>query len=81
KVIREKGWRIPEDIAVVGFDNSPISAYISPSLTSVGRPGRQIGEEAAGIFLDYPSAAGKNDNPVHIVLPSELIIRDSSGGI
>ncbi|WP_152266849.1 LacI family DNA-binding transcriptional regulator [Agriterribacter humi] len=81
KVIREKGWRVPEDIAVVGFDNSPISAYISPSLTSVGRPGRQIGEEAARIFLNYLDATTKKDVPVHIVLPSELIVRDSSRGI
>ncbi|HRP56601.1 LacI family DNA-binding transcriptional regulator [Agriterribacter sp.] len=79
KVIREKGRRVPEDIAVVGFDNSPISPYISPSLTSVARPGRQIGEEAARIFLNYTNTA-KKDVPVHLVLPSELIIRDSSGG-
>lgn len=79
KVIREKGWRVPEDIAVVGFDNSPISAYISPSLTSVARPGRQIGEEAARIFLNYIAPATKKDVPVHIVLPSELVVRESSG--
>lgn len=78
KVIREKGWRVPEDIAVVGFDNSPISPYISPSLTSVARPGRQIGEEAARIFLNYINATTKKDVPVHLVLPSELIVRDSS---
>lgn len=81
KVIREKGWSVPEDIAVVGFDDSPISAYISPSLTSVGRPGRQIGEEAARIFLNSASAENKKDRPVHIVLPSQLIVRDSSGGV
>lgn len=81
KVIREKGWRVPEDIAVVGFDDSPISAYISPSLTSVGRPGRQIGEEAARIFLGSTNAENKKDSPVHIVLPSQLIVRDSSGGV
>ncbi len=81
KVIREKGWRVPEDIAVVGFDNSPISPYISPSLTSVARPGRRIGEEAARIFLNYLDTTTKKDTPVHIVLPSELIVRESSRGI
>ena len=81
KVIREKGWRVPEDIAVVGFDNSPISAYISPSLTSVARPGRQIGEEAARIFLNYIAPTTKKDVPVHIVLPSELVVRESSAAI
>lgn len=81
KVIREKGLNIPKDIAVIGFDNSPISAYISPSLTSVARPGRQIGEEAAKIFLDYTNKQTPKSQPEHIVLPSQLIIRDSSGGI
>lgn len=78
KVIREKGFVIPEDMAVVGFDNAPISAYISPSLTSVVRPGRQIGEEAARIFLDYIHDPKSQKKPEHMVLPSQLIIRDSS---
>ncbi len=78
KVIRAKGWKIPEDIAVAGFDDSPISAYIDPSLTSVARPGRKIGMEAARIFkacIEKGQVAASN-----LVLPSELIIRRSSGG-
>lgn len=79
KVIRGKGLLVPGDIAVVGFDDSPISAYISPSLTSVARPGRQIGEEAAKIFLNSLPGVTKSDKPVQIVLPSQLVVRDSSG--
>lgn len=77
-VLREKGLRVPDDIAVVGFDNTPISAYIYPSLTSVLRPGRQIGEEAARIFLAYPEVAGKSADGEKIILPPQLIVRDSS---
>lgn len=75
KVLREKGWLVPEQVAVVGFDNAPISPYIYPSLTSVFRPGRQLGEEAAKIFLNF---SDQSANPVHIVLTPELIIRESS---
>lgn len=78
KVIREKGWRIPQDIAVVGFDDSPISAYLSPSLSSVARPGRQIGEKAAGIFLNAIQSVPRDTQKAHLVLPSRLIIRASS---
>jgi len=78
KVIRDKGLSVPEDIAIAGFDDSPISGYIYPSLTSVARPGRKIGMEAARIFLNYEEAAEKENIAEHIVLPSELIIRGSS---
>lgn len=78
KVIREKGWRIPEDIAVIGFDDSPISAYISPALSSVSRPGRQIGEESARIFLQSVHSDNQPTANTHLILPSRLIIRASS---
>ncbi len=81
KVIREKGWRIPEDIAVVGFDDSPVSAYISPSLSSVSRPGRQIGENAARIFLQSIYSDNLATTNTHLVLPSSLIIRASSSQV
>lgn len=79
KVIRDRGLSIPGDIAIAGFDDSPISAYISPSLTSVGRPGRKIGLEAGRIFLDSidSETARKTE---HIVLPSLLVVRESSNG-
>jgi LacI family transcriptional regulator len=79
KVIRDKGLRIPEDIAVAGFDDSPISGYISPSLTSVARPGRQLGIEAARIFLQYQNATEKEAVAEHLILPPQLVIRGSTG--
>ncbi len=78
KVIRDKGLKIPKDIAVAGFDNSPISAFIYPALTSVARPGRQIGIEAARIFTEYPDNQDSDTSRKHLILPSELIIREST---
>lgn len=78
KAIREKGLNVPNDIAVIGFDNSPISAYIYPSLTSVTRPGRQIGVEASRLFLNQLNNSKADFKTESIVLPSELIIRESS---
>lgn len=77
RVAMDKGLRIPQDVAFVGFDNSPIAAYVYPSLTTVSRPGRKIGEEASRLFLNQ---ALRQDSvpPEHLVLPSELVIRESS---
>lgn len=77
RVIRDRGLQIPADIALVGFDNSPTSAYMHPSLTTVARPGREVGTEAARLFLRQLNTAG--DFPEEaITLPSSLIIRESS---
>jgi LacI family transcriptional regulator len=77
RVILDRHLRIPNDIAVVGFDNSPVSAYTYPSLTSVARPGVGIGMEASRMFRSQ--VMGQSVNSVEsIVLPTELIIRESS---
>jgi len=77
RVILDRGLKIPGDIGIVGFDNSPISAYTYPSLTTIHRPGRKIGMEASRLFLNQLNGSG---DFVHenIVLPTELIIRVSS---
>ncbi len=77
RVASEKGLSIPEAIALVGFDNSPVSAYTFPSLTTVSRPGREIGVEASRLFLSQKNAA--DDFVLETIrLPSNLLIRESS---
>lgn len=77
RVVKDKGLSVPYDVSLVGFDNSPISAYTYPSLTTVSRPGREIGIEASRLFLSQSNAAGESA-PESICLPSNLIIRESS---
>lgn len=77
RVVKDKGLRIPQEIGLVGFDNSPISTYTFPSLTTVSRPGRKIGMEASRLFLRQLNGS-EDFIPESIVLPSELIIRESS---
>lgn len=73
-VIRERNLHIPQEIALVGFDDSPIVQYFSPPLSSVQRQSRQIGLEASELLL------GQLNNKVldSKILPSKLIIRESS---
>ncbi|MDJ1479604.1 LacI family DNA-binding transcriptional regulator [Cytophagaceae bacterium YF14B1] len=78
KVIKEYKLNVPTDIALVGFDNSPIAEYFQPSLTSVKRQSKQIGTEAARLFIESLTSDSASVSPQNCVLDSELIVRDSS---
>ena len=76
--LKGKGIKIPEDIAIVGFSNEPISSVIEPSLTTIDQPGFEMGKIAANLLL-----AQINDKPDTIVaetiiLKPVLIKRNSS---
>ena len=74
--LKSEGIKIPEDIAVVGFNNDPIAAIIEPSLTTVNQPGFEIGKIAANqLILQIENKTSKNNS---LILNSELIIRESS---
>jgi LacI family transcriptional regulator len=78
QTLKEGGLRVPEDIAIVGFNNEVISRIIQPKLTTINYPGEEVGEQAARSLLDQltsPSSARTTDT---IIIRSELIIRDSS---
>lgn len=75
-VMKEKGWRIPQDVAVVGFSNDPSSALIEPGLTTVAQPMTDIGREAARLFL--AQLAVDEYVPETKVLRTELIVRGST---
>jgi LacI family transcriptional regulator len=76
QVLNDMGFDVPRQVTVIGFDNSPFSSYFNPPLSTVNRFGKQIGEEAARLFLNNLEAP----NPIieSIVLPPELIIRRST---
>ena len=77
RAIQEHGLRIPEDIAVVGFDDIPEANRITPALTTVRQPITRIGAVAAETLIDMIETG--STLPRQMVLPAELIIRDSCG--
>jgi LacI family transcriptional regulator/LacI family repressor for deo operon, udp, cdd, tsx, nupC, and nupG len=77
-VIKAKGLRIPEDIAVVGFSNDYASALIEPGLTTVAQPMREIGKTAVEMLLDQMDREVTDWKATVRVLKTELIIRASS---
>lgn len=71
------GIRVPQDIAVVGFNNDPISRVIEPNLTTIDYPGQEMGEIAATTLINKlkKQPTGNLDT---IVLRHKLIVRESS---
>jgi LacI family transcriptional regulator len=78
QAMKEKGYQIPGDIAVVGFNNDPVSQVVSPQLTTVFYPGYQMGKTAMTTIIGQLTGAKPIDHAEPIILRSELIIRRSS---
>jgi DNA-binding LacI/PurR family transcriptional regulator len=77
KILKKYGYRIPEDVAIVGFSNSKMAEIVTPSLTSVEQPTYEMGRTAAKLLLEELTSMG-NINPKTVVLDGKLIIRESS---
>lgn len=74
---RSLGLSVPEDVSIVGYDDIPLSRWVSPRLTTVHQPLRQMGVEAAKLVL---SAARGEDAPgsARMDLATSLVVRDST---
>lgn len=78
RTLKEKGVRIPEDIAIVGFNNDAISKIVEPQLTTIDYPGIELGEIAARNLINHLKGVSDIKSTNTIVVRSELIIRKSS---
>jgi DNA-binding LacI/PurR family transcriptional regulator len=74
---REAGFRVPEDLSVVGFDDIPAAAYTSPSLTTVRQPLVRMGQIAARTVIEQ--IEGRGLYLPEIVIEPEFVVRESTG--
>jgi DNA-binding LacI/PurR family transcriptional regulator len=77
RACRESGVGIPDDVAIVGFDDEPASRLLTPPLASVEVPVRELGRAAANLLLQQ--IAGTAPDPPRQVVPMSLIERESLG--
>ena len=77
-VLRENGIKVPEEIAVIGFDNDPFSSFSYPSLSTIDQPTYEMGMLAARILLKAIASPNEEREFRHEVLKPELVVRDSS---
>jgi DNA-binding LacI/PurR family transcriptional regulator len=74
--LRRIGRQVPDDIAVIGFEDSPLAQHTDPKLTTVWQPVEAMGARMAAELLALIGRGGQQ--PAHIILNTELIIRDSA---
>ena len=76
RALHRAGRRVPDDVAVVGFDDSPLARHTDPKLTTVRQPVDELGAQATRELLALVAQAA--DGPRQIVLPTELVRRESA---
>jgi len=89
RAAEEAGLRVPEDVALVGFDDATPASFMHPPLTTVSQPFFEMGKRAATLLLDAVNAlhqpvlswhtAQRESAPIREFLPTRLIIRESCG--
>jgi DNA-binding LacI/PurR family transcriptional regulator len=79
QVLRAAGRRIPDDVAVVGFDDSPIAETLDPPLTSVRQPIEEMGREMVRLLVEQLTNPGSV--PRTVILATQLVRRRSSEGV
>ena len=75
--VLRRGLQVPEDIALVGFDDIPMAPFLPVPLTTVSLPGQEIGRCAAELLINQ--ILGSRDEQARMILPTQLVVRNSSG--
>ena len=78
RTLKELGIAIPNDIAIVGFNNDAIGKLIEPALTTINYPGVDMGEIAARNLINHLKGVSDITQTNTIIVRSELIVRQSS---
>ncbi|MDD5370148.1 MAG: LacI family DNA-binding transcriptional regulator [Anaerolineaceae bacterium] len=73
-----RGLQVGQDIAITGFDDAPMVQYLTPSLTTVRQPTREVGQRAMSMLLEMLD--GKTPEDCYQLLAPRLIVRASTGG-
>jgi LacI family transcriptional regulator len=77
--IRERGLRIPEDIALVGFDDVSVSKYLDPSLTTIQIPVIELARQASEMLISL--IHGERPIQPLVLLDARLVVRKSCGAL
>jgi LacI family transcriptional regulator len=78
RTLKEYGVSIPDDIAIVGFNNDAIGKLIEPALTTINYPGQDMGETAARNLINHLKGISNLHQTNTIIIRSDLIVRKSS---
>jgi len=79
RVLREAGLQVPDDIALIGFDDLPLAQQTDPPLTTVSQPMAAMGKQLVGMLLDIMENGAQPAR--RVVFAQELVIRGSCGAV
>ena len=74
----EAGIAVPQDIAVLGFDDRELAGMLNPPLTTLAQPSAEVGRISAQMLFERISGPQKNTSPENIRVPMHLVIRNSA---
>lgn len=75
EAFRKKGLKVPDDISITGYDDEPLASLISPALTTIRKPLKQMSAEALKLLLEILEGGSQSNR--RILVAPKLIIRDS----
>jgi LacI family transcriptional regulator len=78
QALKDAGYSIPKDIAIVGFNNDIISRVVNPKISTVNYPGKQMGEIVANALVNHIEGNANLAATSTIIIKSDLIVRESS---
>ena len=78
QIFKKAGLRVPEDIAVAGFNNDAVSTIVEPNLTTINYSGFNMGETAARMLMGHLNGTIDINNTSTVILNAELIVREST---
>lgn len=76
--LKRNGVRVPEDIAIIGFNNDAIGKIVEPQLTTINYPGKDMGETTARHLINHLQGLGSITTTNRIIIKSQIIVRASS---
>ncbi len=76
RALHERGRRVPDEVALAGYDDIPVAGQLSPPLTTIHSPARLLGRRATEVL--FRRLENPNAEPVQELLPTQLIIRQST---
>jgi len=77
--LRAAGRAVPDEVAVIGFDDISIASHTQPALTTVRQPSREMGEAAAAMLLAHLAGGALPTEP--LVVPTSLVVRESAPAV
>ncbi len=76
RALHDAGRRVPHDVSVVGFDDTPESAYFVPALTTIRQDFGEVGRRCVELLR---ALIDDSETERHVIVPAELVVRESTG--